>query len=86
MSNDPNTGKDVIYGGLVNENTLSTKTYRVRDPSKLFYGTQLCYVFLRLHHTLFSRLRVAYQLAQEAVASSDSQALRQRMALAAAAM
>lgn len=38
----------------------------VADPSKLFYGTQMCYIFMRLHHALYVRLRTARQLAAAA--------------------
>ena len=33
------------------------------SPSYLLYGTQMCYVFLRLHHTLTLRLAEARQFA-----------------------
>ena len=35
----------------------------VTDPCRLFFGTQMCYVFFRLHHALFSRIRIARNLA-----------------------
>lgn len=35
----------------------------VQEPSFLFFGTQMCYVFLRLHHTLTMRLADARRLA-----------------------
>lgn len=37
----------------------------VPHPCSLFYGTQMCYVFSRLYHTLFTRLEHAKQLAVE---------------------
>ena len=42
----------------------------MRDPCKLFYGTQMCYIFLRLHHAMYVRLRIARQLASEATQSN----------------
>eukprot|EP00607_Mallomonas_marina_P001776 CAMPEP_0182437202 /NCGR_PEP_ID=MMETSP1167-20130531/84878_1 /TAXON_ID=2988 /ORGANISM="Mallomonas Sp, Strain CCMP3275" /LENGTH=1342 /DNA_ID=CAMNT_0024630025 /DNA_START=60 /DNA_END=4089 /DNA_ORIENTATION=- len=36
----------------------------------VFFGTQICYVFLRLHHTLFMRLKLARQLARESLSYS----------------
>eukprot|EP00604_Paraphysomonas_vestita_P001995 CAMPEP_0174819802 /NCGR_PEP_ID=MMETSP1107-20130205/3223_1 /TAXON_ID=36770 /ORGANISM="Paraphysomonas vestita, Strain GFlagA" /LENGTH=738 /DNA_ID=CAMNT_0016033931 /DNA_START=1300 /DNA_END=3516 /DNA_ORIENTATION=+ len=38
---------------------------RVFSPSCLLYGTQMCYIFLRLHHTLTLRLAEARQFASE---------------------
>lgn len=57
---------DVIYNGLVNNSTSSLTGDTVRDPSKLFFGTQMCYIFLRLHHAMFVRLRIARKLAAAA--------------------
>jgi paired amphipathic helix protein Sin3a len=37
----------------------------VSSPCEVFFGTQLVYVFLRLHHTLYVRLRTAWLLAKE---------------------
>lgn len=34
----------------------------IRDPNFVFYGTQMCYIFFRLHHTLMVRLSVANEL------------------------
>lgn len=51
--------------GAANSTANSTTQDRVQEPCKLFFGTQMCYVFLRLHHTLFVRLRTAYRLAQQ---------------------
>ena len=36
----------------------------VYEPCKLFYGTQMAYIFFRLHHILYTRLALARQLAQ----------------------
>jgi len=46
-------------------NSLHLYEYRVNEPCHLFYGTQMCYVFLRLHHILTYRLKEAYELAKE---------------------
>lgn len=60
--------KDLIYKGLVHSNDDNSGNIdTVHDPSKLFFGTQMCYIFMRLHHTLFVRLRVARQLAESAL-------------------
>lgn len=56
---------DKIYNGLVTT-SLENPQETVKDPSKLFYGTQMCYIFLRLHHTLYIRLSMAHKLALEA--------------------
>lgn len=45
---------------------LSASAEPVENPSKIFYGTQMCYVFFRLHHTLFNRLEILQQLALDA--------------------
>ena len=41
----------------------------VLSPSSLFFGTQQCYVFLRIHHTLYSRLALARSMCTEALKS-----------------
>jgi paired amphipathic helix protein Sin3a len=38
----------------------------VSDPCRVFFGTQMCYVFLRLYQTIFTRLLCAKQLAASA--------------------
>lgn len=43
----------------------STPDYVVK-PCHVFYGTQICYIFFRLHHILYVRLRTAFLLSQEA--------------------
>lgn len=70
MTVDQQSGKHLIFNGAVanaQDGSAADKKKRsfVVGPSKLFYGTQLCYVFLRLHHALYSRLAVARKLAQE---------------------
>lgn len=44
---------------------------KVQPPSRIFLGTQVCYLFFRLHHTLFVRLCNARELA---VASAKEKA------------
>lgn len=39
----------------------------VTDPSKIFYGTQMTYIFFRLHHTLYWRFVLARRLANESL-------------------
>jgi paired amphipathic helix protein Sin3a len=55
-------GRDVILNGL---NTNAPKGEPlVKQPQQLFFGTQMCYVFLRLYHTIYSRLLSAKRLAR----------------------
>jgi paired amphipathic helix protein Sin3a len=84
VTTDPDTGKDRIFNGLVHSEPVAASTSTsskgkntttpeavpttVQDPCKLFFGTQMCYIFLRLHHTLYIRLSIAHQLASEASA------------------
>ena len=44
--------------------TAPTAVPMVYEPCKLFYGTQMAYIFFRLHHILYTRLALARQLAQ----------------------
>lgn len=67
MTHDNVTNKDVIFNGAVRSEEKVSEV--VQDPCKLFYGTQMCYIFLRLHHTLYVRLRLARLLATEALAT-----------------
>jgi hypothetical protein len=50
---------DKIFGGEVKSEGTAPP---VNDPCKIFYGTQMCYLFLRMHHTIFSRLCEAKNL------------------------
>lgn len=66
MSRDAATGQDSIYAGLVaSSSSNNSNSTLIRDPHKLFFGTQMCYIFLRLHHALYARLRTAKVLAHE---------------------
>lgn len=65
---DKPTIPDTIYDGLVNS-TPNATSEKVADPSKLFYGTQMCYIFMRLHHALYIRMRIARQLAAAVAAA-----------------
>jgi hypothetical protein len=49
-----------IHNGAVSSNKSQPL---VHEPNKLFFGTQMCYLFLRLHHIIFVRLTTARQLA-----------------------
>jgi hypothetical protein len=51
----------IFNGSVTSDGTAPT----VNDPSKIFYGTQLCYLFLRMHHTIYSRLSMAKTLSDE---------------------
>jgi hypothetical protein len=60
VSTDPSTGADnILNGGVTSSGTLPG----VQQPCNLFFGTQMCYLFIRLHHIIFSRLTTARQLA-----------------------
>jgi histone deacetylase complex regulatory component SIN3 len=64
----------VIFGGIEGSPASEAGACAVQDPCKLFYGTQMCYIFLRLHHAMYVRLRAARQLAAEA-AQAQAQAM-----------
>lgn len=73
---DETTGKELIFNGQVDASIPSTNSSSssqiLEPPCKLFYGTQMCYIFLRLHHTLFMRLRAAMILSHEALKEHKS--------------
>jgi hypothetical protein len=52
---------DIIHNGAV---TSTSSQIRVKEPCKLFFGTQMCYLFMRLQHIIFVRLTTARQLAR----------------------
>ena len=56
-------GRDVILNGINTTGQDGEPT--VKKPQQLFYGTQMCYVFLRLYHTIYVRLLAARRLATE---------------------
>ena len=60
MTSGTNSNQDVIMGGLVTSSNLPTK---INEPNKVFFGTQMCYLFMRLHHIVYNRLTIARQLA-----------------------
>jgi hypothetical protein len=47
----------------------------VKDPCRIFYGTHWCYVFFRLHHTIFSRLCAARDMSA-ALSQDEESGLR----------
>jgi len=67
---------DVIFNGLVqsdpdpssssSSSSCNQQLHSLNQQSKLFYGTQMCYIFMRLHHTMYVRLRIARQLSLDA--------------------
>ena len=63
VSIDQETGNEKIHN--VSSTGSPSPTNVVADPCKVFFGTQTCYVFLRLYHTIFTRLLYAKQLAME---------------------
>ncbi len=69
VTQNPTTGADMVYDGLVQSSngpgsSPNGDNGNVKDPSKLFYGTQMMYIFLRLHHIIYIRLCLARQLAK----------------------
>lgn len=61
VSKDAN-GRDVILNGL--STNIPKGEPLVKQPQQLFFGTQMCYVFMRLYHTIYSRLLSAKRLAR----------------------
>ena len=58
-------GKIIVNDQKIDVSSAASN-YRVNAPCEIFYGTQVCYCFMRLYHTLFVRLCVARDLADEA--------------------
>jgi hypothetical protein len=63
--NFPTVAASFLQAAHTNSSSLKHHVDVVSEPGKVFFGTQMCYVFLRLHHTLFTRLREVKLLAQE---------------------
>ncbi len=63
------SGGDVIFEGSVLLDAEPAAA--VKHPAQLFFGTQMVYLFLRLHHVLFTRLALARQLARAEAAESQ---------------
>jgi len=72
VSNNATGTADSVYQGNVTPGTGNLKEKAVKSPSKLFYGTQMAYIFLRLHHIIYTRLCFARQLAKSESASMTS--------------
>lgn len=86
VTSDVHSGDDIIFDGAVNKASSHSSTSTpsdhtsgsgsgsggVTDPSKLFFGTQMAYIFLRLHHVLFTRLSLARQLARDQAAAAPT--------------
>jgi paired amphipathic helix protein Sin3a len=51
------------YRDKVNSSASSSRPL-VHDPNFVFYGTQMCYILFRLHHTLMVRLSLAMELSE----------------------
>ena len=54
--------RDKVNGTAASSSNKSPNTSIIHDPNFIFYGTQMCYIFFRLHHTLMVRLAVANEL------------------------
>ena len=59
-------GKSVTMNDVTADVSSAAGPKRVKAPGEVFYGTQMCYCFMRLYHTLFTRLAKAKELAAEA--------------------
>lgn len=73
IQRDPVTGVDKLNGSTFTElagNNNSTTPAVLSEPSTVFYGTQNSYTFLRVYHTLYTRLASAKELAYEAAMSA----------------
>ena len=46
----------------ISSNSTGNDGMGVQDPCQVFYGTHWCYLFFRLHHTIFSRYVRTFQL------------------------
>jgi paired amphipathic helix protein Sin3a len=71
VSRDESTGQDRIFG-ISDDTSRSSSSSGAADHAtggaaqqQVFFGTQMCYIFFRLHHLLYVRLRMARQLAAE---------------------
>lgn len=56
------SGREIILNGL--KVPPADNESAVERPQELFFGTQMCYVFLRLYHTIYVRLLNARRLAE----------------------
>ena len=56
-------GKSIAVGDVSMHVGSARGNTRVNAPCEVFYGTQVCYCFWRLYHTLFVRLAAARGLA-----------------------
>jgi paired amphipathic helix protein Sin3a len=75
INRDPATGVDKLNGSTFAElaassNHSAASPAMLSEPSTIFYGTQNSYSFLRVYHTLYTRLAMAKQLAYEAAMSA----------------
>ncbi|CAM9105712.1 unnamed protein product, partial [Ectocarpus fasciculatus] len=55
-------GRDTILNGL--KVPPAENEVPVKRPQELFFGTQMCYVFLRLYHTIYVRILKTRRLAE----------------------
>jgi C-terminal domain of Sin3a protein len=60
---------EVICGVPVTKPTsAASRAALLPQPNTVFFGTQVCYLFFRMYHTLYSRLSAARQLSAEQTA------------------
>jgi len=71
-----NVVSDQALGDTINGKPIVGSGSTIKENCSLFYGTQTCYLFFRLHHLLCTRLCAAKLLAIEAIKirTSDSAA------------
>lgn len=62
-----NVVSDPISGDTINGKPIVSSGSTIKENCSLFYGTQTCYLFFRLHHLLCTRLCAAKLLAIEAI-------------------
>ena len=58
---------DPTLGDTINGKPIASSGSIIKENSSIFYGTQTCYLFFRLHHLLCTRLCAAKLLAIEAI-------------------
>ena len=65
-------GNEFVNNVNITEKRAKGVANLVTDPSKIFFGTQMSYIFFRLHHTLYWRFVLARRLANESIAANGS--------------
>lgn len=62
-----NVYSDPVHGDSINGKPIVSSGSTIKENCSLFYGTQTCYLFFRLHHLLCTRLCAAKLLAMETI-------------------